>query len=235
MKPRLIKPVWLVVSLSAAAVVGAITATLAQDNSLAKPFNQYVINDVFPKAVNESFAETGRRWKEAAEQLSREAEARKKLVETSTTVKKTDLATAKASLKKAKAEKDLVQIGALEGVVRNEELTMEILKQLTRVTDRQVEVAESWKESGEAIEKFTEADIAFDPFRTRQLMRPEAGQTDQRLGADGNRAFRTQAAAMRELGESFRELGSRTETLAKERLDLLETLSKGGHIQAAGR
>jgi len=230
MKPRLIRSSQFVLALAVAASAGAVTATIAQDSTLVKPFSQYLINDVFPKAVNETFAETGRRWKASAEDILRDAEERKQSVASATTAKRSELAAAKAQLKQAKEEKDLVKIGAAEGIVRNEELSIDILKQLTRVAEKQMEVAQAWRETGSSIEKFTESDTEFDAFRSRHLTRPEPGQIDQRLGPDGYQAFRAQAAAMKDLGDAFRDLGSLTESLADQRLDLLETLAKGGHV-----
>jgi hypothetical protein len=153
-------------------------------------------------------------------------------VENALTAKRTELSATKEQLKLAKREKDLVRIGMLEGTIKNEELSIEILKKLEHVAEQQLEVADAWSETGSAMEKFTGADSGFDSFRTRRLTRPEPGQPDLRLGPDGYEAFRAQASAMKDLGEAFAELGSGTESLAEDRLELLKTLEKGGHVQS---
>ena len=232
MKPRMGKPARIGIALALSAAIGAMTATIAQENPLTKPLNRFSIGDIFPRAVGESFAETGRSWKVSADDLKREAEVRKESVTMAAEVKKTELPLTKDELKEAKKQKDLAKIGALEGTLKSEELVLNILKKLMRLSEEQIEVAEAFRATGAAMERFTDADDAFDPFRGRQIARPEFGELDQRLGPDGYAAFRAHADAMKNLGEAFHDLGSRTQSLAKDRMDLLETLAKGGHVQA---
>jgi hypothetical protein len=216
------------------AAIGAVSVAVAQEEpTLVKPLSQYFIGDVFPRMASEASAETGRSWRVSADELNREAESRIQAIATAATAKRSDLQAAKRALSEAKKEKDLVRIGMLEGTVKNEELLIDILEELTEVSRKQVDLARAWGEAGAAMERYTETDMALDPFRGRRLTRPDDGQPDERLGADGVQAFRAQAQAMSDLGESFRRLGDRAKSLSKDRLDLLNMLARGGHLQAA--
>ena len=218
-------------ALAASAALGAMTS-LAQESVLVKPINQYFIGDIFPRAASEASAETGRAWRTSAEELNRDAEARIQAISVAATAKKAEVQAAKRQLSEAKREKNLVEIGRLEGTVKSEELLLDILEDLNDLSRKQMQLAESWRDAGNALERYTAADIAFDPFRTRRLTRPQDEGVDERLGIDGVQAFRTQAEAMANLGDTFRRLGERARSLAKDRLDLLKTLEKGGHLRA---
>ena len=219
-------------ALVAAAAVGAVSMVLAQESPLVKPLDQYLIGDVFPRTSSEASAETGRSWRLAATELNGEAQARRQAIADAITAKRTDVQAAKQQLREAKRQRDLVRTGTLEGTVRNEELLLDILEDLEEISKQQVDLALSWSEAGGAMERYTLSDSGLDLFRGRRLTRPDGGATDERLGADGVQAFREHAEAMRDLGQAFRRLGDRTRSLAKKRMDLLDTLAKGGHLQA---
>jgi hypothetical protein len=218
--------------LVASAGIGAATMVLAQESALVKPLDQYLIGDIFPRTVTEASAETGRSWRLAATELSGEAQARGLEIANAITAKRADVQAAKQELREAKRQRDLVRIGTLEGTVKNEELLLDILEDLADVSEKQTDLALAWGTAGGAMERYLVSDNAFDPFRTRRLTRSEAGAPDERLGPDGVQAIRAHAQSMRELGDAFHNLGERTRSLAKERMRLLETLGKGGHLQA---
>lgn len=220
----------LVLGLGAALTAGP--ALVAQDASLSKPLARFTVGDIFPKLVTGAFAETGRRWADAASGLLDVAHQRKSLVADAVASKKAELPAVKKQLKAAKSDKDFVKVGTYEGTLKDAQIVVEVLKKLSTLSQQQADVADGLKTVGAAMVKFTDADDEFDKFRGQKISRPAPGEPDQRLGADGYKAFKAQAQALVALGEAFSNLGAQVEELSSERMKLLSALESGGHIQA---
>ena len=201
--------------------------------ALTKPLGQFTLGDIFPKIVTEGFATTGKDWAAGASEFIQVATARRQNVETAIKAKSAEIPDLKKQLSAAKKEADLVKIGTLEGTIKNEQNIASVLQGLNKLSDAQVDLANRWKAAGEAMEKFTAADANFDTFRSKRLSRPEAGQPDERLGPEGAAAFKAHSEALRNLGDAFSDLGSEIGTIASARLKLLDTMAKGGNVQAA--
>jgi hypothetical protein len=200
--------------------------------TLTKPLGQFTLGDIFPKLVTEGFAETGKQWGSGASEFIKQATARRQNVEAAIKAKSAEIPDLKKQLSAAKKEADLVKVGTLEGTIKNEQNITSVLEGLNKISDAQVDLANKWRAAGSAMEKFTAADANFDQFRAKKLSRPEAGQPDERLGPEGAAAFRAHSEALKELGRAFADLGAETETIASARLKLLDTMAKGGNVQA---
>ena len=216
-------------------LMAALTAgptLVAQDATLSKPLTRFTVGDIFPRLGTESFADTGRRWSETAGELLRLADERKRLVADAIKSKKGELPAMKKQLKEANSEKDFVKAGTLEGTLTDSQIVLEVLKRITALSERQAALADGFKAVGDAMEKYSAADAAFDPFRGQGISRPGAGEPDRRLGAEGYKAYKSQAEALATLGDAFSELGAQVEDLSSARMKVLSALERGGNIQA---
>jgi hypothetical protein len=216
-------------------MMAALTAgptLVAQDGTLSKPLVRFTVGDIFPKLVTDSFADTGRRWSETSSGLLDVANERKRLVADALKSKKGELPAVKQQIKDAKSDKDFVTVGTLEGTLKDAQVVLEVLKKISALSQQQADVANGLEAVGAAMVKFTKADDEFDPFRGQRISRPAPGEPDQRLGADGYKAYKAQAQALAALGEAFSNLGAQVEALSSERMKVLSALEKGGHIQA---
>jgi hypothetical protein len=193
-----------------------------------KPLEQYAVGDLFP-AMEAGLEQTAEIWKAASAELYDAATDRQTPLADSIRVVKARIAELKAGVKAAKRAKDFTAEGTARGNLETQETVLDILEELSSLSDNQQAVARAWNRAADAIHAYVAADTAFDSYRTRGIAKPLAGLPDTRLDAPGVETFRRHARAMEELGDSFEDLGQEIEALVKERLALMTRLEKGGH------
>jgi len=203
---------------------------LAQESLLAEPLEQFTVGDIFPKVVDERFLATGKEWQAGATNHATLANDRIAQAKEALSVKKKELSNLKKQLKNARKDKDFVQAGTLEGNIKAAEIVVDVLQRFKAISEAQMKLSEAWRDTGDAIIGFVDADQSFEAFRSLSITRPKLGETDQRLMPDGYRAFDKHTKSLAELGKAFAQLGDEMENLSSVRMKALDELDKGGHV-----
>ena len=183
---------------------------------------------MFPKVVDERFLTTGTEWQAGATNHATIANDRIALAKEALSVKKQELGDLKKSLKHARKDKDFVKVGTLEGSIKTEEIVVDVLQRFKDISEAQMELSGAWRDTGDAIIGFVDADRSFEAFRSLRITRPAQGETDQRLKPDGYRAFEEHTKSLELLGKAFEQLGDKMQELGSVRMKTLGELEKGG-------
>ena len=213
-----------------AVVAIAQEAAPAAGEAMDKPLAKFTIGDLFPK-VSAGLRETAASWKEAAGAAKEMTATRVQNIDAAVPKVKAALDKAKTDAKAADKAKDFTAAGTAEGQMRTQEVVIDVLNRLKTVSSAQNGVATAWEQAADAMQKFADADDAFDQYRTKGIEKPAAGGQDNRLDQAGFQAFKQHAQALADLGKAFQALGTQTSTLATGRLKFASDLEKGGHIQ----
>lgn len=219
----------LAIVLVAIGVTLTAVSTFGQD--LGKPLAELTLGDVFPGGVDAVINETGQAWQTSADELVTLTEQRAEQVRAALKVKQEEADRLRAELKDAKKAKDPAMIGTAEGQVKEAEMLLAVLKNIEKVADRQLELARAWREAGVQMIALADSSTNTEAYRAATLSRPAEGNPDQRLGREGNEAFKSHTDVMHALGTALTELGSEIKELAGQRLTLLKSLEKGGLVQ----
>ena len=204
----------------------------AQDAaSMNKPLTRFTIGDLFPK-VSQPLKETSVAWKAAADSARSLATARTNDIQGALGPVKDQVDKAKDAAKAAEKSKDFAAAGVADGQAKTGAVVVELLERLKSIGDRQQDMATAWAQAADQMRRFTDIDESFDRHRTAGIARPESGQQDTRMNAEGYEAFRNHAAALKDLGAALSQLGERMNALGSERLKFASELEKGGHIKA---
>ena len=219
----------ILVAMACVALSAAVPA-LGQESNLSKPLADFTLADLFPSVVDEAAKGTARSWQESSDVLVLAAHERAQRVASAIKLKKGELDQLKTQAKSAKKDKDFTTAGTLEGQLKTEQIVVRVLEQLEKVSKQQLAVAESWRTVATEISTFVDANVVLDDFRDARIVRPEAGEKDQRIGASGQKAFTAHTDAMVTLGEAFSKFGSQMLRMGSQRKSLLNALEKGGHV-----
>ena len=115
-------------------------------------------------------------------------------------------------------------------IIKAAEIVVDVLQRFKAISEAQMKLSEAWRDTGDAIIGFVDADQSFEVFRSLSITRPKLGETDQRLMPDGYRAFDKHTKSLAELGKAFAQLGDEMENLSSVRMKALDELDKGGHV-----
>jgi hypothetical protein len=221
--------------LGVAVVIGvglAVALPRAQgDGAMNKSLERFTIGDLFPK-VTAGWLETSAAWKTASDNARSLASGRNKDIQAALAPVKDEVDKAKADAKAAEKRKDFAAAGAAEGRAKTGAVVVGLLERLKDIADRQEAMATKWAQAADQMRRFTDIDQAFDRYRTAGIARPEPGQPDHRMNAEGYEAFRQHAASLKDFGTALSQLGDTFTSLGSDRLKFASELEKGGHIKS---
>jgi len=208
---------------------------MGQESNLSKPLADFTLDDLFPSVVDEAAKATAQSWQESADVLVRAAEERAQSIAGAIKLKNGELGQLKIQAKSAKKKKDFTNAGTLEGQLKTEQIVVRVLEQLEKLSKQQLALAQSWQTVATEMSAFADTNLALDDSRDARIVRPEAGEKDQRIDASGYDAFTLHTNQLIKLGEAFSKFGSEMRGMGSQRKSLLRALEKGGHVDAPPR
>jgi hypothetical protein len=205
--------------MAALLLVIGVAVTIAQEAAepMDKPLGKFTIGDLFPK-LSAGLRETAAAWKESSANAADMTAQRLQNIQAAIPKVKTAMDQAKAAGKAADKSKDFTAAGTAQGEIKTQEMVMKVLDRLQAVSAAQNDVSKSWSKAADAMQKFADADDAFDQYRSAGIAKPDAGAQDTRLDAAGYQAFKAQSQALKDLGDAFQEFGSKLGGLGAGRL-----------------